>query len=198
MTTGKSEVSLRVAKPIAEALRAILEPSCQRIVVAGSVRRDKTMVGDIELLAVPLATEQTDLFGGPVGSQSMLDLKLESLCTYDPNWSWDAHQPRRGEKWKRVTHVPSGLNVDIFVTTIRAWAGNLLIRTGPSAFGVHVVSTARRMNMHFADGFLLHRHPGPCSRGPACDLIIDVTTEEELMEALQLPWRTPQQRTGFR
>lgn len=197
MTTGKAEVSLRVARPIAESLRAALEPSCQRITIAGSIRREKTMVGDIELLAVPKATEQTDLFGSPVGTVSLLDSALAALCQ-GTVWEWDHHQPRRGEKWKRVAHLESGLTCDIFVTTVRAWAGNLLIRTGPSAFGVHVVSAARRMGWHFADGFLLHRHPPGCPSGPACDRVLDVTTEEELMEALRLPWRTPQERNRFR
>ncbi len=52
-------MSTSVRRPLAEgeaiasALVADLEPYCARIQVAGSIRRRKEMVGDIEIVAIP-------------------------------------------------------------------------------------------------------------------------------------------------
>ena len=46
-------MELQKAKAIAEELKALLEPVCQRVEIAGSIRRQKPEVGDIELLVIP-------------------------------------------------------------------------------------------------------------------------------------------------
>src|SRR5436309_8123113 len=50
---SKTERPLPEAERIAAAIVADLAPSCARIQVAGSVRRHKEVVGDIELVAIP-------------------------------------------------------------------------------------------------------------------------------------------------
>jgi DNA polymerase/3'-5' exonuclease PolX len=197
VTTGKSLIPLERAQKITnQAFTALLE-SCQRLSVAGSMRRGKRFVGDIELLAVPLGTVQTDLFGAPAGTVSDLDGAIERMVE-GPEWEWDRHQPRRGDRWKRLTYIPEGANVDLFVTTLRAFPANLIVRTGPAAFSAHVMSVARRRGWHFADGFLLHMHEPPCSKGPDCPMIRDFAEEWEIFEALEMPWRTPQAREGWK
>jgi DNA polymerase/3'-5' exonuclease PolX len=197
MTTGKPLIPLDRAQGVTNALCAALIESCQRLSVAGSIRRGKRFVGDIELLAVPLGTVQTDLFGAPAGTVSDLDRAIERLVEH-PEWEWDRHQPRRGDRWKRLTFVPLGVNVDLFITTMRAWAGNLIVRTGPSAFSKHVMSIAMRRGWHFADGFLLHQHEPPCNKGTDCPLIRDFSEEWDIFAALEIPWRTPQEREGWK
>lgn len=197
MTTGKALIPLQRAHVITNGLFEALVASCQHLSVAGSVRREKKFVGDIEMVAVPLGTVQTDLFGAPAGTVSDLDGAIERLVER-PEWEWDRHQPRRGDRWKRITYVPEGANVDLFITTHRAWAANLLVRTGPGNFSQHVMSVALRRGWHFADGFLLHMHEPPCNLGPDCTLIRDFEQEWEIFDALELPWRTPQEREGWK
>src|SRR2546423_2718032 len=50
---SKTQRPLREAQRSAAAIMADLAPSCARIQVAGSVRRRKEVVGDIELMAIP-------------------------------------------------------------------------------------------------------------------------------------------------
>src|SRR5438105_60329 len=50
---SKMQRTLAEAERIAAAIVADLAPSCARIQVAGSVRRRKELVGDIEIVAVP-------------------------------------------------------------------------------------------------------------------------------------------------
>lgn len=197
MTTGKALISLERAHQVTNSAMGVLIESCQRLTVVGSVRRGKKFVGDIELLAVPLGTVQTDLFGAPAGTVSDLDAALERMVTA-AEWEWDRHQPRRGDRWKRLTYIPFGVNMDLFVTTMRAFASNLIVRTGPAAFSAHVMSVARRRGWHFADGFLLHMHEPPCARGPDCPMIRDFDEEWDIFTLLDMPWRTPQEREGWK
>ena len=46
-------MELEKAKAIAEELKSLLEPACEKMVIAGSIRRQKPEVGDIELLCIP-------------------------------------------------------------------------------------------------------------------------------------------------
>ena len=50
---GETRWPLRQAAALARSLVTFLEPYCDRIEVAGSVRRQKADVGDIELVLVP-------------------------------------------------------------------------------------------------------------------------------------------------
>ena len=52
---SKTKRPLADAERIAAAIVADLAPFCARIQVAGSVRRRKEAVGDIELVAIPLS-----------------------------------------------------------------------------------------------------------------------------------------------
>jgi len=191
-------IAVRAVKPIADRLVEVLAPACQNIAVVGSIRRERPFVRDVELLCVPLATAQSDMFGMPLGTLSQLDDAISGLIHRSAAWEWDRHQVRRGERWKRLHYVPKNFTVDIFVTTARAWAANLIVRTGPSGFSQHIMGTARRMGWHFADGFLLHAHEPPCMMGGECPQIIELPTEERLFEALRLPWKTPVEREAFK
>ena len=51
--TTKTRFDLRIAEPVAERLVEQLRPYCERIQIAGSIRRRKWAVGDIELLCIP-------------------------------------------------------------------------------------------------------------------------------------------------
>jgi DNA polymerase/3'-5' exonuclease PolX len=46
-------IPLARAVSIAETTRAALAPHCERIAIAGSVRRRRSFVGDIELVCIP-------------------------------------------------------------------------------------------------------------------------------------------------
>ncbi len=50
-------MKLAEAKVKAEAIVAKLQPLCSNVAVAGSIRRRKTEVGDIDLVAVPQPAE---------------------------------------------------------------------------------------------------------------------------------------------
>ncbi len=57
---------LSVARFVGDDLLRLLAPHCERIAVAGSIRRKKPHVKDIELLCASKVTSAADLFGRAV------------------------------------------------------------------------------------------------------------------------------------
>ena len=137
---GKRRVPLALARAVAEEARARLAPACDRLEIAGSIRRARPDVGDVELVAVPRVTPgRPDLFGTPMGATD----ELHALATALLAQGFLAHRPDRngrwafGEKLKRVVFrgAAGELPLDLFAVTPPAqWGVIFTIRTGPGAF----------------------------------------------------------------
>ena len=107
---------------IADHLRKRLEIYCERIEIAGSLRRLKPEVGDIELIAIPKF--ELDLFGQP-SSVHLLDI-FDFQCV--------GKVLKNGSKYKQV-ELEEGINLDLFIVTPPAqWGVLFLIRTGSADF----------------------------------------------------------------
>ena len=65
MTTDKTRFPIQIAELVGASLVERLEDVCDRIEVAGSIRRRRQFVGDIEILCIP-KTGGLDLFGADV------------------------------------------------------------------------------------------------------------------------------------
>lgn len=130
---SKTILKLAEAQRIAEAVVAELRPGCERIEVAGSVRRRKPEVGDLEVVCVP-RVEAAGLFGAE--ERSLLLPILDRLC-----------EERRlvflqgGEKARKYAFVKQdGLCLDLFIVRPETWGVQLAIRTGPAAFSQALVT----------------------------------------------------------
>ena len=128
-------MKLEQAREILDRLTNELMPGCERIAVAGSVRRGKSDVHDLELVCVPKLVTVADLFGAPANSYSMLDAELHRH--YLSN-----RQIKGGEKYKQFA-LPEGINLDLFITTTEQWGWIFVLRTGHKDFG-HWLVTPRR------------------------------------------------------
>jgi len=135
-------VALRVASEIG----ARLSPACERIVIAGSLRRRKPTVGDIEILFIPrMVTEPVGLFDTREvpATDAVLDAMLaEGVLGKRPL------QTKAGTAWgalnKLAVHLPSGIPVDLFRTTAESWANYLVCRTGPADSNTRIATAAQR------------------------------------------------------
>lgn len=113
---------------LAEKLIAELSPYCQRIEIAGSLRRLKPEVGDIELVAIPLFG--VDLFGNET-EEHLLDVV---------DWERFGKVVKAGSKYKQI-ELYQGINLDLFIVTPPAqWGVQFVIRTGPAEFSKHFVT----------------------------------------------------------
>jgi len=118
-------MELERAQSIADEVIKRLAPYCQRIAVAGSVRRQKPMVNDIDLVLIP-----NDLWSLHGELMKLGQLKMS------------------GQKIMRV--MIGNTQVDIYVADEDTWATLLLIRTGSKESNIRLCSRAKDMGWHLA------------------------------------------------
>ena len=154
--SGDTRYPYQQAIKVAEELRALLAPACERIEIAGSLRRKKATVGDMELLCIPHPSEnlfRTDLLDEAVsrllgGLLPLLALRpsIRGVTTYGP-------------KNKLLIHLPSGIGVDIFSADAENFGMSLLVRTGSRDFNVRVMARLKAL------GMAGHAYPKPGQGG---------------------------------
>jgi len=120
----KSKIPLKTATVIAAKYMAALMPHCQRLEIAGSIRRRKAEVGDIELVAIP--KPRADLFGGVNGWEEL----------YLPG----VRAVKNGQRYKQY-RLPEGVNLDLFIVLPPAqWGVIFALRTGGAEFSRKLVT----------------------------------------------------------
>ncbi len=129
------------ARRIAEEVIAALAPQCERIEVAGSIRRREPEVQDIEIVyQSQMAAVQAQLFDVhrealyPLAHDTIERLVSEGVLAYD------AVVRRNGPLYKRLIHQASGEVVELFRATAENWGLILALRTGPTEFSKILVS----------------------------------------------------------
>lgn len=142
---GKVRLQLDPAIRLAEKVAMALAPGCDRIQVAGSIRRREPTVGDIEVVAIPRVN--AGLFSGGVHLDGVLDelTRSERLLPGSAN----------GEKFKQFG-IPSvdGLMLDLFLVSADTWGVQLAIRTGPREFSTALVTERSRGGL-LRDGLIV-------------------------------------------
>lgn len=118
--------------PIAVAMVERLRPACHRIEIAGSLRRQRPLVGDIEIVAIPRL--DADLFGAP-----LLTGDVDRLLA-----AWPVEMVKNGPRYKQFSFASTAgqrYTVDLFLQPDPAtWGVNLLIRTGSAVFSQKMVT----------------------------------------------------------
>ena len=132
----KLTIPLPRAKHLADRIVETLTPGCDRIEIAGSIRRENPVVGDIEIVCIPKF--QHNLFNQPVTDMpTKLDLVLNALVQSGRLLS----PTKNGSKFKQFG-VPAvaGLTVDLFITTAEQWGVIFALRTGPAEYSKRLVT----------------------------------------------------------
>lgn len=178
---AKTKIAYPIARDLAERIVKELSPVTQRIEIAGSIRREKNLIGDIEIVCI--AKQQLDLFGDPNGS--LLAPHLEYLATEGRIIKGD----KWGEKYKKL-HIPSmpELSIDLFITTVPEWGYTYTIRTGCAEFS-HLLVTPRQQGGYLPG----HLRVGGC-RIWDDDKALPTPEEGELFAALGLVYVPPELR----
>jgi DNA polymerase/3'-5' exonuclease PolX len=180
--------------PYAEALAVAaqivgeLQASCDRIHIAGSLRREKPQVGDIEILYVPKQISAEDDMFAP-SKVSAVDAILEKMLgagrlTKRLN---AFHHATWGPENKYAVHCASGIPVDFFATTEACWFNYLVCRTGPLSLNKQIASLAHTRGAKWlstGEGFLSF---GEQRRIP-------MRSEQEVFAFVGLEYREPKQR----
>jgi len=125
----KQRIPLIQAEHLANQIVERLRPYCTRIEIAGSIRRGKPEIGDIEIVAQPQFVR--DMFGNPSDDH---ELNFS-------DWSEFGYIVKNGPKYKQIV-LNEGINLDLFIVTPPAqWGVMFLIRTGPAEYSHKFVSS---------------------------------------------------------
>jgi DNA polymerase/3'-5' exonuclease PolX len=156
------------AEAIATRLRDALAPFCDRIEIAGSIRRGVSMVKDIELVAIPRV--ERDLLGAvDVAGRTELDAKIDRLIETG-RLAWrvrnDGQRIAQGHRFKALLATKSGLGVDLFLVL------------PPAQWG------AQLAGLHCRDGRLVR----------ADGTEVETPDERSFIEACGAPWAEPRDR----
>jgi DNA polymerase/3'-5' exonuclease PolX len=185
MTTEKHRWPLNQILPVAHQLVGLLGPFCDRIAIAGSVRRTAPLVGDIEILAVPTAwpVGQSNLFALSPLDEHITNLRAHGILALRPNKKGVF---TNGPLNKLLSHTPTGIPVDLFVTGAENWGMSLMVRTGPKDWNIRVMSELRRCGMQG------HAYGGITGTNGE---LIDCPDEETVFRILQWPYLPPSLRS---
>lgn len=175
-------MKLNEASKIAERLANILRPWCERIEIAGSIRRKKLDVGDIEIVCIPKGViakfEQShDLFGNTehvVTKTAPCKEFIDAVNIYpkikgEPDGSYTQRM------------LPEGIKADIFMCHADNWGYILSIRTGSADFSKEILASTWVKYGYKGINGMLYRNGIP----------VPVREEKELFELLGLKYVEP-------
>jgi DNA polymerase/3'-5' exonuclease PolX len=162
MSTAATRVLRSEAIEMAQELVTLLDPMCERIVAAGSIRRQLATVGDIDLVAIPRIEPMLDMFGEATGTGiDLLGATLDNLC--GEQVIRQRRDARGRTSWGKLHKrgVYRDLPVDITECDADTFGLHLLIRTGPAAY-CHAFVTPRSQTavLRDRDGNRVGERPG--------------------------------------
>ncbi len=163
---GRERVLLDVASHAATTMVAALSavPGCQRCAYAGSLRRMRETIGDVDILAA--ADDSAPLMAALIAQPDVADVIVS------------------GET-KTSIRTAAGLQVDLRVVQLDAWGAALQYFTGSTAHNVAVRQIAVRNKLRLSEYGLFEAETG--------ELIVS-RSEEEVYARLGLAWIPPAMR----
>lgn len=130
-------IPLHIATHIANRIVQILGPHCDRIHIAGSIRRKVASVGDIEILAIPKKeTKNEDLFGE--GEKIISRDFVEALAGITKLVIKGNVQGR----YMQIILTNTEIALDLFLPVADDYFRQLAIRTGSAEFAHKVIASA--------------------------------------------------------
>ena len=181
------------ALAVARELCAALKPVTNALIVAGSLRRRREFVGDVEILYIPLMSKKQD-------PAELLPLEIQAdeaelviwtlLCSrvlwkreHNGGTSW-------GLKNKLAVHGASGIPVDLFAARPANWWCQVVCRTGSAESNIRICQAAQRRGWKwqpYGVGFTDRRG----------ELIYHlVQSERDVFEAVGLKYLEPWERNA--
>lgn len=153
------DVALDVAEPVVAELASVRE--CTRCAYAGSLRRMRETIGDVDVLAT--AEDAGPLMDAFVGLPSVAEVVV------------------RGDT-KSTVRTSTGLQIDLRVVSTAAWGAALQYFTGSKAHNIRTREIAGRKGLKLSEYGLFDAESG--------ELVVS-ETEEEVYQRLGLPWIPP-------
>jgi len=162
---------LNYAQGIAEGLVAQLAPHCDRISIAGSIRRQRDYVKDIEIVAIPKPYD-VGLFSSGIATvvNQWESVRGKLPCKYT-------------QRKIPIDHRKEVINLDLFFAVPENWGYILVLRTGSADFCKKLGKRWVEIGIKSVDGFLTKYGER-----------LNTFEEEEFFNRLRLPYVKPKLR----
>lgn len=185
--TEKPQFRVEAARLVAMEIWRALHSSCERLEIAGSIRRGKDYVHDIDLVAQAKyeVVQTTNLFGEIqqvltpptqlLNTIRSLDVAFEEPKSADPSII-------RFSYWK--------MPVEVYLTARDGsnYYALLQMRTGSAGFNATLATRAREQGKYYKAGYGIFESDQPNAAR------LDDGTEAGIFMALNMPFRTPNNR----
>ena len=172
---------------VARHICLVLADHCMRLEMAGSLRRGKDKVGDIEIVYVPdfepqpLGLFETEMVNktDAILDRLITEGIIEKRANVKGSSTW-------GDQNKLARHTASGIPIDFFSTREQCWFNYLVCRTGGARSNMAIASAAH------SKGWKWHPyHPGFTDQHGNWH---SVHSEREVFELVGLPYLEPHER----
>jgi len=157
------------ALEIAENVKTLLSPHCERVEIAGSIRRKKPEVKDIEIVAIPKLPYSIGMFESGIATvvNRWEKVKGELPCKYT----------------QRI--LPDGIKLDLFFADEKNWGLIYAIRTGSAEYSHKVLAVGWvKQGYKSVNGYLM-----------LGDTRIEVPEEKDLFEIIGINYINPELRS---
>jgi DNA polymerase/3'-5' exonuclease PolX len=190
-------MNLSQAQKIADNVLSLLSPHVDRISIAGSIRRKKPEVKDIEIVCEPKTLE----IGDSLFDEKKKVVPIQEFVDTIRQW-----EKILGEPFGRYTKrkLPEGIMLDIFIPDPPDYYRQLAIRTGSRDFSELVLARAwRKLGWCGSDKGL--RKTSDCSKSgklwvctnPNAELPPIWNSEQEFFQWLNVPYVEPELRNSY-
>jgi len=177
-----------VRMPYRDALNIALKywkefiPLCEKVKVAGSLRRGKPEVKDIEIVCLPKKIwlpdpELTTLF------ESVLkQYPTPEFVTYV-----DTMKRTKGNAYGKYTQIvlPENIKLDLFIANENNFGLTMLLRTGSDKYNIRIMEELHMRGFECEGGYLYYKNS---------DIMIPVAEEEDFYKVTGIKYTKPTER----
>lgn len=189
------------AHKVATHVLRLVQPWCERAVIAGSIRRESPEVGDVEIVCIPSYADFQKEGSMLPGDTEKVNVLYNAIAHTEFIQWLKPGQPEAvlwairpdGKYWRGLIRkgafdAPADIKLDMFLAQPANWGIILTIRTGPADFSRALVTHARDNTDYRVEGGYLMLQGGqvPCP------------DERVVFDALRLKYIEPTARKSDR
>jgi DNA polymerase/3'-5' exonuclease PolX len=187
--SSNKRIPLEQAQSIADDVTAMFDSLCQTVTVAGSIRRQKEDVGDIEIVALPNNAGTLRARLDNLLAKGRIE---QALYRHVDGKGNESEVPRWGEKLR--CFLFREVTIELAIATPDNYGYSLWLHTGPADANKFVMNKLieEQASIRFNDGFAwLTEYKGT---NPMYRDKLAIPDEDTLFRALRMPFIAPRWR----
>jgi len=175
-------MKLALAQTHAKKIAEWLQPHCERIEIAGSIRRERPECADVDLVCIPKITEERDMLGEVIHRRNHIHHQLV-LHALDDKCRIVSGGEREG---KQMIVELKSCQLDLWFADTENFGTRLLCRTGSKEHNTLLALRAQDL------GGSWNPYEGLTLKGE----LLPAGIESDIYHALKMPFIKPKNREG--